>query len=74
MKKILAVTSGFRGWLFALAFVAIGIETRFVDLVRVGGGKPAVVFLTAQVFNIFLTLIAAYLFFGGVLFPSPFKG
>jgi uncharacterized integral membrane protein (TIGR00698 family) len=74
VKKILAVTSGFRGWLFALAFVAIGIETRFVDLVKVGGGKPVVVFLVAQVFNIFLTLALAYLLFGGVLFESPFKG
>jgi uncharacterized integral membrane protein (TIGR00698 family) len=73
VRKILAVTSGFRGWLFALAFVAIGIETRFSDLVKVGGGKPAVVFLVAQVFNIFVTLIVAYLLFGGVLFPSPFK-
>jgi uncharacterized membrane protein YadS len=74
VKKILAVTGGFRGWLFALAFVAIGIETRFVDLVKVGGGKPAVVFLVAQVFNIFVTLVVAYLFFGNVLFESPFKG
>lgn len=74
VKKFLAVTSGFRGWLFALAFVAIGIETRFVDLVKVGGGKPVVVFLVAQVFNIFLTLVLAYLLFGGVLVPSPFKG
>ena len=73
VKKILAVTSGFRGWLFALAFVAIGIETRFVDLVKVGGGKPVVVFLVAQVFNIILTLVLAYLLFGGVLFESPFK-
>jgi uncharacterized membrane protein YadS len=74
VKKILSVTGAFRGWLFALAFVAIGIETRFVDLVKVGGGKPVVVFLVAQVFNIFLTLVVAYLFFGGILFPSPFGG
>jgi uncharacterized membrane protein YadS len=74
LDSLFSRLNGFRGWLFALAFVAIGIETRFVDLVKVGGGKPVVVFLVAQVFNIFLTLGLAYLLFGGVLFESPFKG
>lgn len=56
---------------FALAFVAIGLEARFADLVKMQGGRPALVFLGAQVFNIFWTLFWAYLLFGGILLPIP---
>ena len=56
---------------FAMAFVAIGLETSVMDLVKTGGGKPAYAFLGAQVFNIAVTLVVAYLLFGGVLFPAP---
>ena len=41
------------------------------ELMKMGGGKPAVVFLVAQGVNIIWTLILAYLIFGGVLFPAP---
>ncbi|NOT26036.1 MAG: putative sulfate exporter family transporter [Acidobacteria bacterium] len=58
------------GW-FALAFLSIGLETSFGDLARVGGGRPVVVFLGAQAFNVVVTLVFAYLFFGGILFPVP---
>ncbi len=56
---------------FALAFVAIGLEARFADLVKMQGGRPALVFIGAQVFNIVWTLLWAYLLFGGVLFAVP---
>lgn len=56
---------------FALAFVAIGLEARFADLVKLEGGKPALAFIGAQVFNIIWTLLWAYLLFGGILFPAP---
>jgi len=62
---------GLRTWWFALAFTSIGLETRFADLAKMGGGRPAVAFLCAQGFNIFWTLLLAYLIFGGVLFPAP---
>jgi uncharacterized integral membrane protein (TIGR00698 family) len=58
-------------WWFALAFTSIGLETRFVDIAKLGGGKPALAFLVAQGFNIVWTLLLAYLLFGGVLFPQP---
>jgi uncharacterized integral membrane protein (TIGR00698 family) len=58
-------------WFFALAFTSIGLETRFMDLAALGGGKPAVAFLVAQGFNVIWTLILAYLLFGGILFPMP---
>jgi uncharacterized integral membrane protein (TIGR00698 family) len=60
-----------RTWWFALAFVCIGLETRFVDLATMEGGRPALAFLGAQAVNVIWTLILAYLIFGGVLFPVP---
>ena len=56
---------------FALAFVSIGLETSVSDLVKTGGGRPAAAFLGGQLFNIVVTLLLAYLLFGGVLFPPP---
>ena len=56
---------------FALAFVSIGIETSLGDLVRTGSGRPAVAFLGGQAFNVIVTLLLAYLLFGGVLFAPP---
>ena len=58
------------GW-FALAFLSIGLETSFGDLARLGGGRPVVAFLGAQAFNVVVTLVFAYLLFGGMLFPVP---
>jgi uncharacterized integral membrane protein (TIGR00698 family) len=65
------ITKGIRGWWFTLAFLCIGLETKFKELVAMGGGKPAAVFLTAQAFNIVVTLTLAWLIFGGILFPVP---
>lgn len=48
---------------FALAFVCIGLETKFEDVFRLDGGRPAFAFLIAQTFNIFFTLLVAYLVF-----------
>lgn len=59
-----------RTWWFALAFTSIGLETRFMDLAKLGGGRPALAFLVAQGVNIIWTLILAYLLFGGILFPA----
>jgi hypothetical protein len=70
-KTVVGITSGFRGWWFTLAFLCIGLDTKFKDLAAMGAGKPAAAFLIAQAFNIVWTLIFAYLIFGGVLFPIP---
>lgn len=56
---------------FALAFVAIGLETRLGNLVSLDEGRPLAAFLLAQAFNIAWTLALAWLIFGGILFPSP---
>lgn len=56
---------------FAMAFLSIGLETSVGELVKTGGGRPAYVFIGAQAFNIAVTLVVAYLLFGGILFPAP---
>ncbi len=70
-KAVTGITAGLRGWWFTLAFLCIGLDTRFKELVSMGGGRPAAAFLIAQAFNIIWTLIIAYLIFGGILFPVP---
>jgi uncharacterized integral membrane protein (TIGR00698 family) len=71
VKAVTAITPGLRGWWFTLAFLCIGLETKFSELVSMGGGRPAEAFLIAQAFNIIWTLIFAYLIFGGILFGLP---
>jgi uncharacterized integral membrane protein (TIGR00698 family) len=48
---------------FVLAFTSIGLETRFSDLINTNGRKPLYAFLIAQLFNIVVTLIVAFLLF-----------
>jgi uncharacterized integral membrane protein (TIGR00698 family) len=57
-----------RTTLFAMAFVSIGLETSLGSLVTTDGGRPAIAFLGGQAFNIVVTFIAAYVFFGGFPF------
>ncbi len=66
-------TKSFRGWFFCLAFVSIGLETRFKDLLPyLKGGKPLVLYICGQTLNIILTLAMAYLMFG-VIFKDAVK-
>lgn len=53
-----------QGLWFALAFTSIGLETNFKDLFSNNSKKPLYAFLTAQLFNIIITLIIAFLLFG----------
>lgn len=53
-----------QGLWFALAFTSIGLETRFADLFTASNKKPLYAFLAAQTFNIFITLVIAWLLFG----------
>jgi uncharacterized membrane protein YadS len=62
---------GLRTWWFALAFVCIGLETRFRELIDLDNGRPAYAFVLAQSVNVVWTLAIAWLLFGGVLFPAP---
>lgn len=70
-RQVAGILNSLRTVWFALAFVAIGLEARFADLVKIQGGRPALAFIAAQLFNIAWTLLWAYLLFGGILFPAP---
>ena len=60
----------FRGWFFCLAFVSIGLESNFRELGKYfKGGKPLLLYIFGQSWNLLLTLIIAYLAFY-VLFPQ----
>lgn len=72
VSDLLSVVGGFQGWLFALTFTAIGLDSNFVEMARlVRGGSPVILYVVGQLFNVLLTLLAAWLIFGGVLFPIP---
>ncbi|MBS1566794.1 MAG: putative sulfate exporter family transporter [Bacteroidetes bacterium] len=70
-KNVSGILNTLRTLWFALAFVSIGLEARFTDLVKIEGGRPALAFIGAQLFNIIWTLLWAYLLFGGYFFPVP---
>lgn len=63
-KAVGKVTKGFQNTLFSIAFVCIGLETRLKDILGKENRVPLKVFLTAQTFNIFVTLLIAYIIFG----------
>jgi len=67
---IKAVTNPLRGWFFCLAFVSIGLESNFKELAKqMEGGKPMLLYVVGQSFNLILTLAVAWLAFS-VLFPN----
>lgn len=48
---------------FVLAFTSIGLETKFSDLINTNSRKPLYAFLIAQLFNILITLVIAFMLF-----------
>ncbi|MBS4029803.1 MAG: putative sulfate exporter family transporter, partial [Clostridiales bacterium] len=67
------IINSYRDFFFTLAFVSIGLDSNFGDMARlVKGGSPVKLYLVGQTFNVVLTLLAAYVFFGGRFFPLPF--
>lgn len=73
VNSYLSITKELRGWLFAMAFVSIGLDSNFKELAsHIKGGKPVIQYLVGQSFNIILTFIVAWLCFGGILFPKVF--
>lgn len=54
----------FSTFFFSLAFVCIGLDTRLADIVSKENRNILVSFLTAQLFNIIITFLAAWLLFG----------
>ncbi len=59
-----------RNWFFALAFTAIGLATNFRELAKYfKGGKPLILYVCGQSFNLVLTLTMAYIMFY-LVFPE----
>ena len=53
-----------RGWFFCLAFVCVGLDTNFRQLLpQLKGGKPLILYLCGQSLNLVLTLFMAWLMF-----------
>ena len=72
VKAINGVLDQYKNWAFVLAFVSIGLDTNFKDLVKqMKGGKPLWLYLVGQFFNIALTFFAVWLLLSGILFPVP---
>lgn len=63
-KSVGKITKGFTNTLFSIAFVCVGLETRFADIFSKENRRPMWAFLTAQGFNIVVTLIVAWVLFG----------
>ncbi|NET84955.1 MAG: putative sulfate exporter family transporter [Moorea sp. SIO1F2] len=75
VKGILSQTKTYRGWLFCIAFLSIGLDSNFRDLgTQLQGGKPMILYLVGQSFNIVLTLAIAWLMLSGIIFPIPELG
>ena len=59
------VTKPIREWMFCLAFVCLGLDTNFKELLPYfRTGKPLLLYVCGQALNILLTFLMAYLMFG----------
>lgn len=66
VEGILSITATVRNWLFALAFVTIGLDSRFANLKEAFKGQATVkLHVVGQTVNVILTLLAALFFFKG---------
>lgn len=71
---VLKFTGHMREFLFCLAFVSIGLSTNFKVLKQqFSGGKPLILYVVGQSFNLILTLLMAWLMFYK-LFPEITAG
>ena len=66
------VLDQYKNWAFVLAFTSIGLDTNFREIKeQFQGGKPLVLYVVGQLFNIILTFIAVYVLLSGRFFPLP---
>ena len=72
VSAINKVLDQYKNWAFVLAFVSIGLDTNFKEIVKqMQGGKVLWLYVVGQVFNIALTLFAVWLLLSGKIFPIP---
>ncbi|MGN0377856.1 MAG: YeiH family protein [Suilimivivens sp.] len=72
VSSINSVLDQYKNWAFVLAFTSIGLDTNFRELKeQFQGGKPLILYVVGQLFNIILTFIAVYILLSGKFFPLP---
>lgn len=65
LTEILKITGSIRTYLFAVAFLSIGLETNFTSIKsQISGGKPVQLYIVGQALNIIITLFFAWILFG----------
>ena len=65
LTDFLKISGSIRTFLFAVAFLSIGLETDFKSLkTQISGGKPVHLYIVGQGLNIIITLIFAWILFG----------
>jgi uncharacterized integral membrane protein (TIGR00698 family) len=65
LTEALKITGSIRTYLFAVAFLSIGLETNFSTIKnQISGGKPIQLYVVGQFINIIVTLIFAWILFG----------
>lgn len=72
VSEINKVLDQYKNWAFVLAFTSIGLDTNFKEIKeQFQGGKPLVLYVVGQLFNIILTFAAVYLLLSGKFIPLP---
>ncbi len=72
VSAINKVLDQYKNWAFVLAFTSIGLDTNFKTIAKqMTGGKPLILYLVGQLFNIVLTFAVVYLVLSGKFFPIP---
>jgi len=72
VSAINKVLDQYKNWAFVLAFTSIGLDTNFREIKdQFQGGKPLVLYIVGQLFNIVLTFIAVYLLLSGKFVALP---
>lgn len=72
VSAINKVLDQYKNWAFVLAFVSIGLDTNFKEIIKqMQGGKVLWLYIVGQTFNIVLTFAAVWFLLSGVVFPIP---
>jgi uncharacterized membrane protein YadS len=72
VASINSVLDQYKNWAFVLAFTSIGLDTNFREIKeQMQGGKPLILYLVGQLFNIVLTFLAVYILLSGKFFALP---
>ena len=72
VSAINKVLDQYKNWAFVFAFTSIGLGTNFREIKsELTGGKPLVLYVVGQLFNIVLTFLVVYIALSGKFFPLP---